>query len=171
MGDAMGGIYTPILSGLTLAVLLLQVRMQADFNRHTYDESYVQSARSDIDFYLQRLAQELDRPQDYGLPVGAFLCQNFSRTHDSLTVLARDFNRNHQRVFSLWNSFYTVVAGLSVHDRHPYNLAMETAKQRAYTLLTFECCVALDNYMSCVTEGRPGVTPIFARGLSEDSAA
>jgi hypothetical protein len=165
MGDAMAGIYTPILTVLTLIVLAYQVNLQSRLNRHTFDESYVQNARNDIGFYLEQLATELDKRRAGGTSVGAFITTNFAKDlpAEERRTLAQDFNRTQQRVLALWSSFYTVLGGLAVNEWHPYSLALVTARQRAIALLTFETCVALDNYMSCVTDGRLGGAPQFAR--------
>lgn len=66
MGSAMSGIYGSILAWLAFGVLILQARMQNESNKHMSDQSYVQNAREDVDFYLGRLEEILDKPNFNG---------------------------------------------------------------------------------------------------------
>jgi len=61
MGAAMSGIYSPIIALLALMFLIMQVRLQNQINRHQYDQSFIQEARSDSHYYLEQLDRELDK--------------------------------------------------------------------------------------------------------------
>ncbi|HJV68879.1 hypothetical protein, partial [Ideonella sp.] len=135
MGSAMSGIYTPILTLLTLAVLVAQVQLQASMNRHTFDQSFVQESRDRISFSLQQLAAELSREFDDGseiktMLIGAFAYANADTLGQPKVVeIAQALNRRHHRLFALWSEFYSAMAGLRAHDYHPYSTAFTAMKQ------------------------------------------
>lgn len=160
MGSAMSGIYTPILTLLTLAVLIAQVRLQASMNRHTFDQSFVQQARDQISFSLEQLAKEMSREFKDGseikeLLIGEFAYANAERlSKPDVIAVAKSLNRQHHRLFSLWSEFYSAMSGLRVHDFDPYNTTYTSMKQRAISMLSYEGCAALDNLVWCVSDGQ-----------------
>lgn len=160
MGSAMSGIYTPILTLLTLAVLIAQVRLQARMNRHTFDETFVQESREQINFSLQKLVDELSHKLDNGSEIKTMLVGQFAYANvDTLAQpkvieIAQALDRRHHRLLAFWAEYYTAMAGLRVHNYHPYSTALTATKQRAITMLSYEGCAALDNLVWCVSKGR-----------------
>ena len=160
MGSAMAGIYTPILAVLTLLVLLAQVGLQEKMNRHTFDQAFVQDARSDVHFYLDQIAQELARIYEDGHPIGPTLIEVFAYpAKPQLLVapvadIAKALNKRQPGLLASWSAFYSVLAGLGAHDWHPYKNAHLAAKQKAIAILSYAGCAALDNYTFSASEGR-----------------
>lgn len=160
MGSAMAGIYTPILTVLTLLVLLAQVGLQERMNRHTFDQAFVQDARSDIHFYLDQIAKELARTYEDGRQIGSTLIEAFSYPTKPqllaapLADIAKTLNKKQPGLLASWSAFYSVLAGISVHDWHPYDNAHIAAKQKAIAVLSYAGCAALDNYTFAASEGR-----------------
>lgn len=158
MGAAMSGIYTPILTLLTLAVLVAQFKLQASINRHTFDQSFVQQARDKITFSLEQLAIELSKDMEEGRQIKSSLFDKFAYAKaetlamSSAVNVAKSINRQHPRVVALWSEFYSGIAGLRTHDFDPYSTAYTSMKQRAISMLSYEGCVALDNFVWCVSE-------------------
>lgn len=160
MGSAMSGIYTPLLTLLTFAVLLAQVRLQASMTRHTFDQSFVQQARDTITFSLEQLAKEMSQEVEDGsdikrLLVGAFAYASAERLAEPTFIeVAKSLNQRHHRLISFWSEFYSAMAALRVHDFDPYSTTFTSMKQRAIAVLSYEGCAALDNLVWCVSEGR-----------------
>ena len=160
MGSAMSGIYTPILSIFTLLVLVIQVRLQNQSVTHERDQSYIQEARSDIEFYLAQIDLELDKTLKNDATVRKFLSEGFSYADvDSLKSkellkIAQEFNRQFPRSSAIWSAYYSILAGLGSQQHFPYKHNFEAAKQKAISMLSYEICVALDNYIWCLSEGR-----------------
>lgn len=171
MGSALSGIYTPILSLLTLVVLLAQVRLQERMNEHTFDQSYVQDARSDVQYYLSELAREVSREFDDGSEVGAMLVSTF--VYASVEELASEWflqvgkalNWRHHHLLSIWSAYYSILAGLKTSKYPPYTNSFEIAKQKAIMMLSYEVCAAFDQYMWCLSERRLSFVFEFAQHL------
>ena len=160
MGSAMSGLFTPILSLLTLGVLAAQVRLQGEMNKHAFDQAYVEEARSDVHYYLSQLVSELAAEFDNGSVLRAELVSSFAyasvvKLRDpECTRIARALDRKFPRVISLWGAFYPVLEGLRVNSHPPYEHNFGAAKQKAIALLSFEVCIALDNLVWCASEGQ-----------------
>lgn len=158
MGSAMSGLYTPILSLLTLAVLVTQVRSQVEINTHHFDQSYIQEARADIEYYLAQLDLELSKKLSDGTTVHQFLNSAFAYAgladlrSDEVRQIAKNLNRQFPRIFSVWSAMYSVFAGLSSQKHYPYESNFVAAKQKAIAIISFETCVALDQYVWCASE-------------------
>lgn len=160
MGSAMAGIYTPILAVLTLLVLLAQVGLQEKMNRHTFDQAFVQDARSDVHFYLDQIAKEFARIYEDGRPIGPTLIEAFAYPEKPqllvapIADIAKALNKRQPGLLASWSAFYAVLAGLGTHDWHPYKNAHLAAKQKAIAILSYKGCAALDNYSFSASEGR-----------------
>lgn len=173
MGSAMSGLYTPILSLLTLAVLLAQVRLQDAMNKHAFDQSYIQEVRTDVQYYLSQLAKELSAEFDNGSEIGQELIAVFAYVPvkelrgQRYAEVAKGLNRKYPRIMSIWSAFYPLLAGLQANSHHPYEHNFSAAKQKAIVILSYEGCVALDNFIWCVSEGNLKFSYEFAQGLTE----
>jgi hypothetical protein len=171
MGSAMSGLYTPILSLLTLWVLAAQVRLQGEMNKHAFDQAYVQEVRSDVQYYLSQLTQEFAVEFDNGSAVGSELVNAFAYLsakelrEPNLTRTAQALDRKFPRVMSIWLAFYPLLEGLRSNNHPPYEHNFEAAKQKAIVLLSYEGCVALDNFVWCVSEGHTKFKYQFSTGL------
>ena len=108
MGSAMSGIYTPILSILTLAVLIIQVRLLNQSTIHESDQSYIQETRSDVEFYLAQIDIELEKIVQGGKRnVRMYLSEGFafsdieSLKSTKLVNVAQALNREFPRLSSI----------------------------------------------------------------------
>ncbi|MEX8518688.1 MAG: hypothetical protein AB3X44_09260 [Leptothrix sp. (in: b-proteobacteria)] len=177
MGSAMSGLYTPILSLLTIWVLAAQVRLQSDMNKHAFDQAYVQEARSDVQYYLSRLVQELAVEFDNGSAISGELIDVFAYASaqelcsQQYAVTAQALNRRFSRIMSIWSAYYSRLEGLRTNSHHPYEHNFTAAKEMAIVLLSYEGCVALDNFVWCVSEGRLKYEYQFSTGLGNSPDA
>lgn len=170
-GSAVSGIYTPIMAALTLIVLVHQVRAQHRLNEHEFDQAYIVQARADIEFYLLRLATEMDFKISTGNTIGEVLHHQFrpSTTAElderSRLDIANLLYRENPRVFAFWSGIYSVLAGLSAPERNPYSLTKVSASQKMIAMLSFKTCEALDNYHRSQSHGEIKVCYEFSQLL------
>jgi hypothetical protein len=54
----------------------------------------------------------------------------------------------------MWGATCAIYGGLSSSEESPYELQLVSSKQKAIAMLGYGTCVALDNYLYCLTEGR-----------------
>lgn len=175
MGSAMSGLYGPILAWLAFGVVMVQARMQAESNKHAYDQAYVQNAREDVGFYVTRLEEILDKPTSNGSTPRDILISSFAfasieqLSGDDLKPLCRAMNLEIPQLQSLWTAVYSIYEGLRCNDEQPYVLQFTSAKQKAIVLLSFPVCVALDHYVYCISDGRLQYNYNFSRILPQPS--
>lgn len=158
MGSAMSGLYTPILSLLTLGVLVGQARSQVRMNTHHFDQTYIQEARADIEYYLTQLDLELSKTLPDGTSLHCFVNSVFAYARledlrsEDVRQSAKNLNRQFPRIFSVWSALCSIFAGLDSQKRYPYESNFVAAKQKAVAIISFETCVALDQYVWCTSE-------------------
>ena len=159
-GSAMSGIYSPLLTLATLAVFVLQVRMQGQLNTHQFDQAYLQQARSDIDFYLTRLDQYLQQQSIRGFTPQSLLHDHFQQRvkEDLLSEkskqLAIDIDNLSPKVLAAWFAIYPILEGLQSNKQSEYRLVASGSIQKLIAVLSFETCASLDNFHFARTEGR-----------------
>jgi hypothetical protein len=162
MGSAMSGIYGPILAVLAFFVLLMQVRLQRQTaqlehqtTKHMYDQAYIQDARADVDFYLTRLADVLDKPVINGRTPRTILHNEFAYspierlTSAELRQFADRVETMVPQLQAIWSAFYSIMAGLGTTGQFPFELQLTSAHQKAVALISFTTCAALDHYLFC----------------------
>jgi hypothetical protein len=175
MGSAMSGIYGPILAFLAFAVLILQVRMQSESNKHMLDQSHIQQADADIAFYLGKLESAMEKMDSSGRTAGQHLKAVFAFAtidqlrEEAVIAAATLMNREHSQLFAAWAAYQSIIAGLAVVKEQPYLMSLSTAKQRAIVVLSFEMCAALDNFTWCVTNGRLNGPYVFSNLFASPS--
>lgn len=171
-GSVMGGIYAPVLALLTLAMLIVQLQIQAKLNEHTFDSAYVQDARGDLQFFLDHLRTELAASFAEGVTVRDALVGRLGYlTKDSLlepsvSQEAKSLNKKFNRLMPLWSGVNSVFAGLGNAGYPPYSNNYATAKLKAIALLSYECCAGLDNLSWLASDGAMGSSE-FSDAVSE----
>jgi hypothetical protein len=159
-GSAIGGIYAPLVALLALMVLIKQVALQTQMNTHEFDQAYLQQARADIEFYSKHMAQVMASNALPGRSLDAVLKENFLPTSatelDSqrLRELAANIHELIPPAFDIWAAVYPTLAGLEAGKTPMYNMTLGSSTQKLTALLSFETCVALDNFHRARSEGR-----------------
>jgi hypothetical protein len=167
-GSAMSGIYSPILAIFTLVVLLNQYRLQKLLTDHQQNHTQIERNIADLEFFSVRLEAYL--AQDAG-PYGRVY--NLIRTEfqpNSLELLnstectnkAALCNQEYPHIASTWGAVYPVLMSLEAIDKGIGQAAFQTCKQKLILILTFETCVALDNYYHAVTKGKLSINYKFS---------
>jgi hypothetical protein len=172
MGSFMAGIYSPAIAFLALVVLIKQVESQEQINKHQFDQAFIQQARSDIQFYLEHLDKNLNQKAlqaiDPEESVRDLIQMQFMKPslNDLMTQeylqLAQDIKLLHPRLFAIWSAIYPILDSLSVPNENPYKHNHSNSVLKIITMLSFETCVALDNYHYCLTEGRLNINYQFS---------
>lgn len=175
-GDAMSGIYAPILGVLTLLVLVRQMVMQNTLTNHQQAQDFIATNRVELDFLLLRLEKYLGVMVG-GIPV-TFALRKYLRVdsvkelHDAMryetTMLIETECSN---LFITWGSIYSILVGLKHNDESIYNLAFQTAKSKLSSTVGYETCCLLDNYHFVLSEGRGNAIYEFSDILSEANLA
>ena len=159
-GSAMGGIYSPIVALAAHSILVLQVQMQQQLNKHQFEQAYFAQARADIEFYATRLAEQLRRTSSGGLSFKSHLIEHFQSTSkaDLLAArhaeLARDLDKLQPEVLASWMAIYPALAGLLSNFTPTYQMTFRASMQKLIAVLDFDTCVALDHYHYSKTKGR-----------------
>jgi len=167
-GSAIGGIYSPLIALLTLGVLAQQVRLQAQMNAHESDQAYLQQAKEDIEFYCSQISQVVNNSALPGKTLRAVLHENFEPQSvteldsQKLRELAANIHANAPSTYDIWAAIYPILAGLEAGDTHTYGRVLGSATQKLIALLSFETCVALDNFHRTRNEGRVKTNYVFS---------
>lgn len=172
MGSAMSGIYGPILSLLGFGVLIMQVNLQSQTNKHMFEQAYVQDARADLEYYLTQLARILNISWPHDLMVVRDELQygfKYASIEDlkgnSCIEKARNLNMRAPELFSIWIAICPILDGLSTYQGSSYELHFNSAMQKITAMITFDTAVALDNFVWCQSEGRLGKACQFSRNF------
>ena len=176
-GSAMSGIYSPLIAFLTLSVLGLQVLIQRAQSKHESDQAHILQARADIEFYLLRLDEYLSTVWLRGNTVRDSLHEVFQPAtasdldSEKLRGAAKELDRGAPRVLAVWFAIYPILKGLHAANEQAYELCRTSSVSKIIVMLSFETCVALDNFHRARTEGRVAVPYEFSPLLSPRSGA
>lgn len=180
-GSAIGGIYSPLVALLTLVVLLRQVALQRQMNIHESDQAYLQQARSDIEFYSKQMVEVMDSIALPGKTLRAVLHENFQPVKaaeldsQQLQQLAANIHGLVPSSFDIWTAVYPTLMGLKAGKTIMYSMTLGSSTQKLIALLSFETCVALDNFHQARSGGRIDVeyffSSLFAKKLVDQSLA
>jgi hypothetical protein len=176
-GSAMAGIYAPIVALTTLAVLLAQVRLQRQMNDHEFRQAHISQAREDIEFYATQLAQKLEGIAMPGKTLRSVLHLNVEPQSakdldsDALRTLAANIDSICPSILGIWFGVYPILTGLGASTDRTFEMTLHSSQQKLIALLSFETCVALDNFYRARTEGKRNVEYRFSPLLASARAA
>ena len=176
-GSAMAGIYAPILSIATLAVLLAQLGLQRQMHEHQRKIAYLTQARADIEFYAASLAKSLQDVSTPGYSFRQLLHDNFvsitptQLDSDSLRALAANVDEAQPAILGSWHGVYPIIAGLSAALDPDFEMTLGSSRQKLISLLSFRTCVALDNLLRVRTEGKMTAPYAFSELADKRGAA
>lgn len=167
-GSAMGGIYAPVIALFTLLVLRRQVLLQAQMNKHQFDQAYLQQARADIEFYSTQMSQVMDSIALPGKTLRDLLNDRFQPFNiaeldsENLRELAANIHALIPQSLDIWLAIYPIFTGLDSSVDMQYVMTSHSSKQKLIALLSFKSCVALDNLHRVRTEGKFPITYCFS---------
>ena len=171
-GSAISGIYTPLLTILTLSVLVIQVKLQSKMHVHDQDKAYLEQSRTDIEFYVIRLETVLQLRLSDGNTVrdileGYFITKSIDDLDSpKLRELSLRLNYEAPQLLGMFQAIQAMLIGLDTPKSYSYQLYHSSAIQKLIALLSFRTCVALENYHRTVTEGRTKTKYFFSSFLT-----
>lgn len=167
MGSAISGIYTPLLSILTLVILYYQYiattvtnKIQMDINEFNKNESFIQDAKTDARLCLSALKSELQDSKNEDDSFYQNLIENFTyKTIEELKSpelykIAKKLNERNPSILAIWHKFYGVLILLSAKKEYPYEHNLVNIRNEAFVIFPYAGCVALDNLSWCLTKGK-----------------
>jgi hypothetical protein len=150
-GSYLTGIYSPVIALVALFILANQLLIQRSMGKHQHDQAFVNSAREDINFYIGKLENYLEKDFKDGVSIKDYIDTHFrfldSEALTSQGVIAhiQSFNKEHQYIFDIWLALYPILKGLEASKSYPYEHNFEAAKLRISSCLSFGTCAAIDN--------------------------
>jgi len=150
-GSIFSGIYSPLIALVALLILAIQLLIQRSMSKHQHDQAFVDSARKDINFYISKLENCLEKEYEDGKSLKDYIDTHFRfldvEALSSKGVIAhiQSFNKEHQYIFDLWLALYPILKGLEASKSYPYEHNFHAAKLRISSCLSFGTCVAIDN--------------------------
>jgi hypothetical protein len=180
-GSFLSGIYSPLLAGITLVVLVAQVALQKrqtllqqQFTDHERDQAYLVQARADIDFYATRMAEALNSIALPGVSLRAHLHQHFQPSNaqeldsPALRQMAANIHNIMPPTFDIWAAIYPILMGMKAGKTLMFDLAYVSSSQKLIALLGFDSCVVLDNFHRVRCERQTKIEYTFSPFLSQD---
>lgn len=159
-GSAMGGIYGPILTVMTLWLLVLQYRMQRQMNTQQANQLFLSKANEDIQTHLGIIAQAIEKKLVGMTDVRRLLLSNFEDATveqlqtDAKRKLAYDVELSLPEIYLNWSAIYSSFAGLKTLEGTQHESHLVSIKFKLIGTLGFSMCRTLDNYLYAVTSGR-----------------
>lgn len=142
-GSYIGGVYAPILSALTLMVLLTQIYIQ--FEQH--QQSQAQYQEQLITEYIHELNDTLQKTYNEEYRVKDFLILWFKdKTSEDIQAINCEevmiFNNSFHKIYSMWSGLLGLLNNLS--NNKMANIAI--VKNRVVAHLDPQMCRTLDKY-------------------------
>ncbi|KHT56355.1 hypothetical protein RJ43_05490 [Alteromonas macleodii] len=150
LGTYFSGIYSPLVALLAFLILAQQSKSQYQMDKYHCDQAYIQEARKDLDFYLNKIEHDLNTVTESG-----------ATALDELILLSQEINEDNARssrirskvttlrsncrlAFDLWTAIGPILAGLSANKEPHYTHALQSSKHRIVAILSNSACIALD---------------------------
>jgi len=167
-GSFLAGVYAPVVALTTLTVLLVQVGLQKQINDHAFTQAHISQAREDIEFYALQLSDKLSHLVNPSHTIRYVLHVRFQPQaaaeldSEELRTLAADIHAGMPSIVDMWASVYPILTGLAAGDTKTFEMTLNSSLQKLIALLSFETCVALDNFHRARTQGRVKVAYRFS---------
>lgn len=156
MGTAMSGIYGPILTFLTISLLVHQLRLQRRTNEHMFNQAYLQDAKADIHFYLMEISSILEKQLPGGQTVRAVLHSGFANASLAqlngvqLQQAAHSLHNDVPHLNAMWGAIGAHTISVGMAKEPIYQSHYLSAKMKIGAVLSNASCVALDNFRFCL---------------------
>lgn len=115
---------------------------------------------NDLNFYINLLDKELNKSTEAHETVREKLqtvfghLENEKIKEQNIKEFAQKLHSKHRKVFDYWGAICPLLMGLGSQQSYPYEHNFTGSKQRLISVLSFNTCVALDQFHSCITDDR-----------------
>jgi hypothetical protein len=175
-GSAMGGIYGPVATLITLYVLYLQLQTQKQMNTYQVTQAELGAMDSNLQFHLTMLTQLLDRRLAGDVTPRLHLRTHFERfatkqlENGDQVELASTINERFPGLVDNWIGIYAAFGGLATLKGTDYEHQFVISRQRLVATLSFPICVALDNYLYSVVHEKVKIPYAFSESVPPRSS-
>lgn len=171
MGTSFSGIYSPIIAFLGFVILIGQFNLQKVITKHQFDMSFIQDNKSELSYYLDKMSDLLKAPM---VPEGnainilktIVVLEESDLRRDAYKEVCLDFYNRNQLIFDIWLAIQPILVGLDSQKEIPYQHSHTSSYLRITTMISFECCIALDKVLFSIN---PKVTRQQLRFWTEES--
>ncbi|MAZ08699.1 MULTISPECIES: hypothetical protein [unclassified Limnobacter] len=172
-GDFFGGIYSVVIGGLTLTILVNQATMQQRLEKFQYDQNYLVRARSDVEYYLDRLYEDikLELPK---IARNALNIDPEHRLNDFLNFFDQTSGKVFQqtnvssgvsgRIFSSWLALHAILVALRESKETAYEQELTFALTKIHSRLSYSTAKAVEQFVSQIAGDRLGLKLFFTKG-------
>lgn len=156
-GSFLSGIYSPLIALVALFILAIQLLIQREMSKHQHDQAFISCARDDINFYLSKLENHLEKDYEGWASIKDYIDTHFrflaasDLTRQDIIEQIMSFHKEHQYIIDIWLAIYPILKGLEASKSYPYAHNFEAAKIRIASCLSFGTCVAIDNIYFVIT--------------------
>lgn len=173
-GSFISGIYAPIISILTITILLKQLELQHKYNTHIEDQTHISSARDDLREASKRILDIINETSPESYTYRALLHRHFQPKtrkdleNSDLIKYARKLHHMTPSLSSSWGDVLSIMTGLYAPDSMPYKLVSVNETNKLISSLTMETCVALDNFYWALSKDKLKSTKYLFSPLLSD---
>jgi hypothetical protein len=157
-GSFISGIYTPIISILTILILFKQLEQQNVFNKYEIDNKSIQKSSDNILHHSNLLLSIIDNKSPkhnhtYRELLGLFSSANSTDDLSShhYYEIAYEINFTCPQIFSAWSSINSFLVGLNTPENINYESALFAELNKLTSSLTFKTCAELENFQHSLT--------------------
>lgn len=174
-GSAMGGIYGPILTVMTLWLLVLQYRMQRQMSIQQANQLLLSRASDDIQTNLEIIAKAVEKKLVGMTDVRRLLLTHFEDAtveqllSDGKHEFAWELEAKLPEIYMHWSAVYSDLSGLKKLEGTAQDGHLVSLKFKLISTLGFPLCRALDNYLFAITRGRTAYPYGFNPSLPQES--
>lgn len=156
-GTFISGIYAPVLSLVTLLVLVSQYRMQNKMNEYQIEQTTISRLVNDNTQFLEAICRELDSaPYIRTKSVEDILMDHFfflsadDLANDEKYRSAIMLYKKVPKISDCWMALTSTLATLEMIEGSSYKAAFSSELLRVQSTLSHGTCTSLDNYMRCL---------------------
>ena len=153
-GSYISGIYSPILTALTLYFLYKQIKLQ----ELSMEQYHAQACSEDFNYYLSVINNKLLKEhKTSGGAVKSELIKNFSDLSDYHENPGNFFsfaiNMNENKNFAEnWSFLNGLIGGFKKYENTTFEHYYINSKLKAISILGWDCCAALDNFCYVISK-------------------
>jgi hypothetical protein len=157
-GSFISGIYTPIISILTILILYKQLEQQNVFNKHEIENKHIQKSSDNILHHSKLLLSIIDNKSPKHDHTYRELLSLFSSADNKNELLSHNFfviadeiNLECPQIYSAWSSINSFLVGLNTPENINYESALLAEMSKLMSSLTFKTCAELENFQHSLT--------------------